>query len=407
MKRFLIGALKLVGLFIIASIVAVMSPQVGQIVGIVAVVVGGIAVIKPLPRIGLGHRGFAFLVALLIGPLGFMDLMSLKEARIETEAEVEVAERRAQAEEATRAVEAARAENERLARATMAAQEATETRAEPAPPPEPVHVQFRRWETHCEPQCRTFTLADFRVFSGSPPTKLVLEIDPNRKVLVSALDTEAQHRKFYTNRAPIELRRGSVNYVPARSFFNDRFAADLTIGGSKVARLSTYDESHLGGELTDGLLARLRAGSRAELVFVSLMRGKGQRVTFSLLGFTKAYGVRTDSPEAQASSSAAPRSIIAASLKGNKFGLRPDGLQERPNPRGEGVFVFFPEMEIAGYKRLFVWFVHGDQAVALNGPSKTATPSLPFPRDVSFRFWTGTGVSVDDATNVGLTVVFK
>jgi hypothetical protein len=71
------------------------------------------------------------------------------------------------------------------------------------------------------------------------------------------------------------------------------------------------------------------------------------------------------------------------------------------------VFVFFPEMDIAGQKRLFVWFRRGDQAVALNGPSKTATPSLPFPRDVSFRFWTGTGLSVDDATNVGLAVAFK
>ena len=106
-------------------------------------------------------------------------------------------------------------------------------------------------------------------------------------------------------------------------------------------------------------------------------------------------------------SSADARSIIAASLKGNKFGLRPDGLQERPNPRGEGVFVFFPEMRIVGVKRWFVWFIHGDQAVALNGPSKTATPSLPFPRGVSFRFWTGTRLSVDDATEVGLALAFK
>ncbi len=39
--------------------------------------------------------------------------------------------------------------------------------------------------------------------------------------------------------------------------------------------------------------------------------------------------------------------------------------------------------------------------------SKTATPSLPFPWDVSFRFWTGTGLSVNDATDVGLSVAFK
>jgi hypothetical protein len=36
--------------------------------------------------------------------------------------------------------------------------------------------------------------------------------------------------------------------------------------------------------------------------------------------------------------------------------------------------------------------------------SKTATPSLPFPRDVSFRLWTGTGLSVDDVTEVGLAL---
>ncbi len=114
LKGFLIGALKLVGLFITAIVVAVKIPEVGQIIGIVAVVVGGIAVIKPLPQIRLGHRGFAFLVALLIGPLGFMDLNSLKEARIETEAEVtRLADVREA--EATRLADVREAEATRLA----------------------------------------------------------------------------------------------------------------------------------------------------------------------------------------------------------------------------------------------------------------------------------------------------
>lgn len=69
--------------------------------------------------------------------------------------------------------------------------------------------------------------------------------------------------------------------------------------------------------------------------------------------------------------------------------------------------MFFPRMEIAGHERLFVWFVSGDQAVALNGPSKTATPSLPFPRDVSFRFWTDTELSVGNVTSTGLAVAFE
>ena len=53
-----------------AAIISGISLEAGRIIGIVAVVAGGIAVIKPLPQIGLGHRGFAFLFAFLIGAVG-------------------------------------------------------------------------------------------------------------------------------------------------------------------------------------------------------------------------------------------------------------------------------------------------------------------------------------------------
>ncbi len=88
LKGFLIGALKLVGLFITAIVAAVKFPEVGQIIGIVALLAGGIAVIKPLPRIGLGHRGFSFLVAILVGLFGLIistNQMYLAERRADLE----------------------------------------------------------------------------------------------------------------------------------------------------------------------------------------------------------------------------------------------------------------------------------------------------------------------------------
>jgi len=88
MKRFLIGTLKLIGLFIIFAFIAGISPQVAKIVGIAALVAGGIAVIKPLPQIGLGNRAFAFFVALLIGGLGLTASNTLEKTKIEEAAQV-------------------------------------------------------------------------------------------------------------------------------------------------------------------------------------------------------------------------------------------------------------------------------------------------------------------------------
>jgi len=88
MKRFLIGTLKLIGLSIIFAFIAGISPQVAKIVGIAALVAGGIAVIKPLPKIGLGNRAFAFFVALLIGGLGLTASNTLEKTKIEEAAQV-------------------------------------------------------------------------------------------------------------------------------------------------------------------------------------------------------------------------------------------------------------------------------------------------------------------------------
>jgi hypothetical protein len=57
MTRFLIGVLKLIGLFLLVVVIAAVIPKVGTVVSAVIMLVGLIAVVKPLPQIGLSHRG--------------------------------------------------------------------------------------------------------------------------------------------------------------------------------------------------------------------------------------------------------------------------------------------------------------------------------------------------------------
>ena len=157
--------------------------------------------------------------------------------------------------------------------------------------------------------------------------------------------------------------------------------------------------------MPETLLANLRAGHRAKLVFFPLTAGKERgEANFSLMGFTDAYAARVE--EARSTPVAPPdaRSVIAEYLPGNKFGLEHEDLHEWPNPHGRGVFVSVPEMRVGGVARIFVWFVIGGEAVALNGPSKTATPGLRWPREASFRIWDGTGLSAANATERGLAI---
>ena len=148
---------------------------------------------------------------------------------------------------------------------------------------------FKSWETICEPKCRSFTTKEVTIFPGEPPYLVLLEVDENNQLVVSALVTEEQHYAVFANKAPVELRRVGKKYVPARTFFNERFSAMLLVDGAEISTLSAYDESHIGAEVSSDLLESFRRGSTAELVYASGYRGKGQRISFSLIGFSAAF----------------------------------------------------------------------------------------------------------------------
>jgi hypothetical protein len=75
----------------------------------------------------------------------------------------------------------------------------------------------------------------------------------------------------------------------------------------------------------------------------------------------------------------------------------------KPNTKGEGLFVYVPRTDYSGVKRNLLWLVLDGKAFALNGPSKTATPSLPWPRETDDATWKRTGLnkySATDAINI-------
>lgn len=67
MLRFIKAVLIIFGLLVASLILSAFSPQAGFYVGLALLIVPGVAVFKPLPKYGLGHRGFSLSVALLVG----------------------------------------------------------------------------------------------------------------------------------------------------------------------------------------------------------------------------------------------------------------------------------------------------------------------------------------------------
>jgi hypothetical protein len=89
----------------------------------------------------------------------------------------------------------------------------------------------------------------------------------------------------------------------------------------------------------------------------------------------------------------------------NKLGVGGREFRTKPNPKGEGVFVYDPRMEFGGVQRNLIWLVVNDSAYPLNGPSKTLTPSLKWPREADQAVWRATGLDPYLATEA-IEIVF-
>ncbi len=86
--------------------------------------------------------------------------------------------------------------------------------------------------------------------------------------------------------------------------------------------------------------------------------------------------------------------VVAAHLSTNKLGIEASALKSRPNPNGEGTFVYVPETRFHGVERKVIWLVIDGQAYPLNGATKgSVTPGLPWPREAPEALWARTRLS--------------
>ena len=99
------------------------------------------------------------------------------------------------------------------------------------------------------------------------------------------------------------------------------------------------------------------------------------------------------------------RSLVIRHIEPNNLKVGGREFQTMPNPKGAGVFVFDPRTRFDGIKRNLIWLVVNQQAYPLNGPSKTITPTLKWPREADQKIWNTTGLSPYMATDA-IEIVF-
>jgi hypothetical protein len=109
---------------------------------------------------------------------------------------------------------------------------------------------------------------------------------------------------------------------------------------------------------------------------------------------------------AQAKDDHYARSIVILALQmPNNLKVGGAEFKTKPNPKGTGVFVYDPRTRFNGVQRNLVWLVIEDEAYPLNGPSKTLTPELKWPREAAPSLWKQTGLDPYSATEA-LKIVF-
>lgn len=93
--------------------------------------------------------------------------------------------------------------------------------------------------------------------------------------------------------------------------------------------------------------------------------------------------------------------LVTAAMTGvNPWAMSATDLAVMENPKGEGQFVYIPQVqERLGRPANLLWVVVGGQAYAVNGPSKNLTPGLTWPREAPEGVWNTTGLDPFIATD--------
>jgi len=275
-----------------------------------------------------------------------------------------------------------------------------------------VAEKFNEWHTQCDSGCQTFTLQEVYKWEDSEPFLILLEVTSGEGMEVSALVSREEYEKYYTLDPSTEFRRSGKQFVGARQFFSDS-PATISVDGQQLQTAQPKDGGHMVGELQAATLNAFREGHKAEVSgdFCAAPGCAKQSITFSLIGFSAAYAARTSNtaPDTGSASDSSrdPVAAVADALVGNRYGIQGQHLRAKANPLGRGIFVYVPEVEIADYERLFVWFVKGGQPVALNGPSISVTKNAKRPLEMGYKFWEATGLSSDNVTQRGLDTVYR
>ncbi len=267
------------------------------------------------------------------------------------------------------------------------------------------------WDKDCpSAECRIYTYTDVSQSGSSEPVRMFLEITASNSVILAALSTRTYHDRFYTTKPATHVRLDQKDYVPARFYFNEEFSGMLTVDGRQIATFLARNESQLESQTADfDVIAQaFKLGTSASVEYTSSLYGKGQKVSFSLIGFTKSLD--SLSPAGASGRGVVKEtdsiSVLGPLLAGNRFSVSAGDLALKKNPHGSGAFVYAGKTSYSGVERLFLWFVRDDTALKLNGATHNLTPSLPFPRDASLDFWEGTGLSPSNVTQIGLELAF-
>ena len=112
------------------------------------------------------------------------------------------------------------------------------------------------------------------------------------------------------------------------------------------------------------------------------------RMTFPILAFLIIFGVS----HVNAKDDHYARGLVIQALEPNKLGVGGAEFRITPNVKGDGVFVYDPRTRFHGVERYLIWLVIDDYAYPLNGPSKTLTPGLKWPREAKPSTWKKTGL---------------
>lgn len=103
---------------------------------------------------------------------------------------------------------------------------------------------------------------------------------------------------------------------------------------------------------------------------------------------------------ASSSTKQSPIDIVSASLGDNELQIRAADLRSVPNPKGQGVFVYVRKPDESRY---IFWMVIDGKAYAMNGPTKSVTPHLLWPREAPADTWRKTALdkyTVTEAINI-------